>query len=319
MDELIIKVLDGEASPEEVEEVVRWRWKAPEHQARYDAVRKVWYATPPAPLSEPVDISVVPRILQAAARREGEGRQVPRSNRSGRQPLLRWALPLAAAVGAVAFGVHLWTRASAPSAVLEASGAGSETFVLNDGSFIRLASGSRMIRRGTADERRYEVEGRGLFAVARDENRPFIVEANGVETRVLGTRFEVREVGEELQIAVLEGRVEVRNASGRAELSAGEMSVVSPGQPPTRTRPDDILGVLDWPEGILLFQSTPLAQVAEEVARWYGAEVVVEGEALRSTRISAWFGEEPFRGVIESLCAATDATCFVADTLAILR
>jgi len=227
---------------------------------------------------------------------------------------------MAAAAGAVGLGVHLWNRGPAPSKVLEAAGSGSETFVLDDGSFVRLASGSRLIRKKTDEERRYELEGRGLFAVARDEERAFVVETDGAETRVLGTRFEVREVaGDTLQVAVLEGRVEVRNSFGHAELAAGELSLASPEQPPTRTRADDILGLLDWPEGTLLFQSTPLAQVAAEVARRYGTEVIVEGQALRSTRISAWYGGEPFRDVVESLCAATNATCSVSDTLAVLR
>ena len=56
-----------------------------------------------------------------------------------------------------------------------------------------------------------------------------------------------------------------------------------------------------------------------EVARRYGTAVMVEGDALRGKRISAWFGEEPFADVIGSLCAATDAECTVSDTLAILR
>jgi len=227
---------------------------------------------------------------------------------------------MAAAVGAVGLGVHLWTPDPTPSAVLEAAGSGSETFVLDDGSFVRLASGSRLIPKKTDEERRYELEGRGLFAVARVEDMPFVVETDGVQTRVLGTRFEVREVsGDTLQVAVLEGRVEVRNSFGQAELAAGELSVASLDQPPTRTRPDDILDLLDWPDGALLFQSTPLAQVAEEVARRYGAEVTVEGQTLRSTRVSAWYGNEPFRDVVESLCAATNATCSVSDTLAVLR
>ena len=48
-------------------------------------------------------------------------------------------------------------------------------------------------------------------------------------------------------------------------------------------------------------------------------EVVVEGEALRGRRISAWYGAEPFAEVIGSLCAATDAVCSISDTLAVLR
>ncbi|MGW8268802.1 MAG: FecR family protein [Longimicrobiales bacterium] len=332
MDELIIKVLGGDATAEEVERLDRWRREAPEHQARYDAVRRVWTATPPSPLKEAMDLSVVPRIVQAAeAREEGArapegvggrdpGSPPPVSRRMRAGPFPRWALPLAAALGAIGLGVYQWSLGPDSSTVFEASGDGSETFVLDDGSFVRLARGSRLTQVDGEEERRFQLEGRALFAVTHDETRPFVVTADGVETRVLGTRFEVRAMDEGAhRVLVLEGRVEVSNPLGREELSAGELSVASPNQPPSRTRPDDLLALLDWAEGALLFQSTPLAQVAREVGRRYGTRVVVEGEALQGTRISAWYGTEPFQDVVESLCAATRASCTVTDTLAVLR
>jgi transmembrane sensor len=320
LDELIMKVLGGDATPQEAEQVARWREEGPENQARYEAVQRVWTATHPAPLPGEVDLSVVPRIVQAAEERAGQAREIPEPRSWFRTPPIRWALPLAAAVAAVSLGVHQWSRSPASGIVWEASGSGSETFVLDDGSFVRLAPGSRLKKTTTGDERGFELEGRALFAVAHVEGRSFSVIVDGVETRVLGTRFEVRALPEgDTRIAVLEGRVEVLNARGRTELAAGEISVASPDHPPSRITPEDLLGLLDWPEGSLLFQNTPLAQVAREVGRQYGARVVVEGEALQGTRISAWYGTEPFLDVVQSLCAATNASCTLSDTLAVLR
>lgn len=326
LDELIIKVLDRRATMEEAEAVERWRRQAPANEARFQAVREVWAATHPTTLPEEVDLSVVPRIIQAAAEREGNAREgeanraAPVPGGRGMGPRLRWALPMAAALAAVAFGIHEWSRNAAREVALEAPGPGSQTFVLDDGSIVRLAQGSRLSAMGAGPERRFELEGTALFAVAHLEGDPFVVWAGGVETRVLGTRFEVRTLGEgRRRIAVLEGRVEVRTPQGQAEVEAGEVSVASPGLPPSLTRPEDLLGLLDWPEGTLLFQNTPLVEVAREVSRRYGVDVRVEGEALRATRISAWYGTEPFRDVVESLCNAAGASCSVTDTLAVLR
>jgi transmembrane sensor len=320
LDELIIKVLGGDATPEEAEAVARWSEEAPENRARYEAVQRVWRATDPVPLPGEADPSVVPRVLRDAAEREAEASRHARPGQDPGRRLLRWALPLAAGIAAVGLGIGLFSRPPAPSVVLEATGGRSETFVLDDGSFVRLAPGSRLTGGEDEDARRFVLEGRALFAVAHVQDRPFVVAADGVETRVLGTRFEVRVApGGDQRVAVLEGRVEVVNSHGRAELVAGEVSVTTPDGPPSRTTPDDLLGLLDWPEGTLLFQSTPLGQVADEVARRYGTEVVVEGESLRGRRISAWYGAEPFAEVIGSLCAATDAVCTISDTLAVLR
>jgi transmembrane sensor len=320
LDELIIRVLDGHATQEEAEAVARWSEEAPENRDRYEAVRRVWRATDPEPLPGEADPSVVPRVLRAAAEREAEASRGARPGQYPGRRLLRWALPLAAGIGAIGLGVHLWSRGPVPSRVLEAAGDESETFVLDDGSFVRLGPGSRLTRGEGEQARRFELEGKALFAVAHVQDRPFLVVADGVETRVLGTRFEVRTLpGGDHRVAVLEGRVEVVNPLGRAELVAGEVSLATRDRPPSKTTPDDILGLLDWPEGTLLFQSTPLGQVAGEVARRYGTEVVVEGDALRGRRITAWYGEEPFADVIGSLCAATNAECTVSDTLAVLR
>jgi transmembrane sensor len=320
LDELIIRVLTGDASAEESAQLARWRQEAPENEARYQAVRRVWVATESEPLSGAVDLSIVSAVVQAAEERAAETSRGRFLGQKTRGPVLRWALPLAAATAAVSFGVYEWYGDSAPAFVLEASGGGTETFVLDDGSFVRLAMGSRLSQVGGVDERRFELRGRAFFAVAQDLARPFVVVADGIEARVLGTRFEVRQLNwRGQQIAVLEGRVEVRSEGGRVEVAAGEVTVADHEGPLTVSRAEDLLSLLDWEEGALLFQDTPLFQVAREVGWRYGARVEVEGAVLRQRRVTAWYGEEPFRDVVESLCAATGASCTVSDTLAVLR
>ena len=73
--------------------------------------------------------------------------------------------------------------------------------------------------------------------------------------------------------------------------------------------PDDIYGLLDWPSGILLFQGTPLSQVALEVEWRFGRPVEVRGEELRSLRISGTFEEESFEQVVVALCETVGARC----------
>jgi transmembrane sensor len=320
LDELIIRVLAGDATAEESTKLAGWRQEAPENEARYEAVRRVWVATESEPLSGAVDLSVVSTIVKGAEERAAETSRARFLGRRTRAPVLRWALPVAAAMAAISFGLYEWYGDSGSTLVLEASAGGSETFVLDDGSFVRLAAGSRLSRDGRGSERRFELRGRALFAVTHDSTRPFVVVADGIEARVLGTRFEVRPMGGRgQQIAVLEGRVEVRSEGGRVEVAAGEVTVANPEGPLSARRPEDLLGMLDWEEGALLFQDTPLSQVAREVAWRYGSRVEVEGAALRQRRVTAWYGAEPFRDVVESLCAATGASCTVSDTLAVLR
>jgi transmembrane sensor len=64
--------------------------------------------------------------------------------------------------------------------------------------------------------------GGGRFEVARNPERVFRVEAGDVAVEVLGTRFSVERLDEQVRVAVERGRVQVLSGLGRSELGAGE-------------------------------------------------------------------------------------------------
>ena len=62
----------------------------------------------------------------------------------------------------------------------------------------------------TDTERRVRLErGEAFFQVTKDPRRPFVVEVGGVTVRAIGTAFNVRLGGGELDVLVAEGKVEV--------------------------------------------------------------------------------------------------------------
>jgi transmembrane sensor len=157
--------------------------------------------------------------------------------------------------------------------------------------------------------REVSLEGKAFFAVARDESRPFVVRAGAGEIRVLGTRFQVNSVSDEVETVVVEGLVSVTSDGGSAEVPAGSMATIGRGGAPEVRKVDDVLALLDWPEGTLLFQATPLFQVVQEVSRYYGRDLVVADPDISQRRVTAWFQGEPFEVVSESLCLVTEAVC----------
>jgi transmembrane sensor len=219
---------------------------------------------------------------------------------------------MAAGVVAIAFGLQAVGEGfGAPEGVaIYASGAGeSRTVTLADGSFVRMAPGSRLQDHSTAASRRVELSGRAFFAVSHDPNRPFTVETVAGTVTVLGTRFELAQDRESLRAVVVEGRVSVSNDKGAVEVTRGSVATVIEGGAPTWEASDDVYSLLDWPGGILVFQSTPLGQVAEEVSRHFGRLLAVTGEELESRRITAWFDGETFDEIAESLCVVSGAEC----------
>ena len=116
-------------------------------------------------------------------------------------------------------------------------------------------------------------EGEAYFEVTHDTNRPFTVETQWGQVRVLGTRFTVATNADHMRVAVAQGRVAVipktaQNSSAPPEtstiLNAGESITINTHgiQNKQTIAPAD---VADWTQGWLIFNNTPLPQA---IARW---------------------------------------------------
>lgn len=156
---------------------------------------------------------------------------------------------------------------------------------LPDGTRVTLNAGSRLQVRYYPRRRETVLEqGEAFFQVAADRSRPFTVDSGASRVTVVGTAFNVRAGPPALVVKVLEGRVEVRAdraAAGgrRLLLAAGAgLSIDSRDQRPHPVAAGaDTVG--DWRSGQLVFQQTPLAEVAADLARYLGQPVRLDGDA----------------------------------------
>ncbi len=94
---------------------------------------------------------------------------------------------------------------------------------LEEGSSLTVAPESAV---SLAKAERSEVvvvveSGQITFDVVKRSNRSFVVQADGVEVRVVGTKFIVRRQGSDVDVEVLRGTVDVRDAGGSTRLERG--------------------------------------------------------------------------------------------------
>ena len=149
---------------------------------------------------------------------------------------------------------------------------------LPDGSSLTLDAASRAEVDFYAKRRQVRLlAGSAFFVVARDTERPFVVQAADVQVTVLGTRFEVALEGDAVLVAVDAGRVQVRDGSGaHYELGAGQMLRLVAGQ---TAAVQTTATVAVWQAGWLDFQNTPLADVARRLERYSPQPLRVEPDA----------------------------------------
>ena len=208
-----------------------------------------------------------------------------------------WRWPVAfAAAAMVVFTLTTWVpRSVEPAAPRHAIiHPGPERLTLEDGSIVELNAGAKVEVAFTPAERRVQlVRGEAHFTVAKNPARPFIVSADKLSVRAVGTAFSVSLNSEAVSVLVTEGKVRlderdtaVENVDcgprGLSSISAGQQAVVKMNQtalplvPEVReVTPSEIERALSWQGLRLEFVDMPLADVVAEFNRYNQRKLVV--------------------------------------------
>jgi transmembrane sensor len=167
-------------------------------------------------------------------------------------------------------------------------GSRSLQLTLGDGTNIWLNAGSSITYpvAFAGNERKVQMRGEAYYEVAKDAARKFYVEANGIETEVLGTHFNVNAYSDEanVKVTLLEGKISV--SAGSHQSHGHTPQILVPGQQ-AQAKKGDPVKVLDdvnteevvsWKEGFFDFNRTDIQSVMRQLARWYNVEVEYRGE-----------------------------------------
>ena len=216
----------------------------------------------------------------------------------------RWwiGVAAAAALAVVAVPVVLWRAADAPAEF--ASGADrTMAIALAGGGRAVLAPSSRL----TIDGDQVTLTGAAWFDVPHGSNEDLVVRAGAWRIDHVGTRFEVKTVDAAgVWVAVADGRVALsRNASATVvRLGPGERALATGSRIERGAVAPATIG--SWRTGQLVYDDTPLAVVAADLARYAGRPVAVDA-ALGATRFSGSITARPGRSPVNELAALIGA------------
>ena len=228
-------------------------------------------------------------------------------NRSRRTRVRRWSGALAmAACMVLMIGVGAGWQ---PSRWVDDLGADYvsapgeiRTVTLADQSHVTLDADSAIAVDFSRGERRIELRrGAGFFSVTHT-GEPFVVDAEKGQARVLGTQFEVRLQPHGAQVTVLSGRVGV-TADRHAEqqiLSAGQQVAYGEGSA-QKLHAVDSEAQLAWRQGWLNYYKATLAEVVQDLGRYYPGRIVLLNDELAARRVSGSFPSKDPLAVLSSL------------------
>ncbi|MBB1646761.1 MULTISPECIES: FecR family protein [unclassified Sphingobacterium] len=147
--------------------------------------------------------------------------------------------------------------------------------VLADGTKIWLNSNSEIEfpSQFSANERRMKlISGEAFFEVAKNIEKPFIVETQSYAIHVTGTAFNINNYQDQtVKTLLTEGKVKVVGKQMSASLLPGQ-AVINTGEA-LRTETADVNEALSWREGYFYFDGKTLPQILVELSRWYDVDV----------------------------------------------
>jgi transmembrane sensor len=191
---------------------------------------------------------------------------------------------------------------------------------LPDGSVIILNSDSR-IRYSKDLQRRASrevwVRGEAFFKVARTPKAtPFIVHTEHFDVMVTGTQFNLNSEREQSSILLTEGSVKIQTPDGKViRLKPGEYFAMDGSA--TRQEEEQVAtkgpapkpeAVLSWLDKNLVFENTPLRDVAREIEMLYKVTVVIRSEKAGQRQVTGILPNDNLDILIRALEVAAECT-----------
>lgn len=353
IDNLLTGLLSGTISPEENEYLFHYLTKAG-HQDEVKAWLQDQWEKKVLQTDEKADETADDTLFEKI-RKQIENNALIRSHQ---QPVSqKWRLYIRyAAIFIIAFGsswlIHEMTVApSANNPVVNETVLynevlvpyGSKTVVVfPDSTKVSLNAGARFKYPTHYDHKTREVylQGEGFFDVSHDEDHPFIVRTNGLNIKVLGTKFNLMANADDktIEATLVEGTIEILDLKDAKDTE--KAMKLKPGQKLTLQKEQGSYSVMDkeeetmltipkvvnepvkiknailsekaetvelstaWTENRMVFIKERFEIVKTRLERWYGVEITVQDPEISDYRFTGIFDMETFEQAMSALSEA---------------
>lgn len=172
------------------------------------------------------------------------------------------------------------------------------TFTLEDGTIITLNKDSRLrySDKYGKDKRNVKLEGEAYFEVAKDPEKPFLVEMNGASIIVLGTHFNVKADlnSDDITATLVEGSIRFEGARQHVVMTPNQQLTFSRSTSKVDIKHVDTDSFTSWKDGLLKYKSIPFIELIEELKSAYKVEIQIDNEELKkpTVTVSGTFSKE---------------------------
>lgn len=159
-----------------------------------------------------------------------------------------------------------------------------------------------------SNNRELALSGQGYFEVMHDPAKPFVVNAGGLQTRVLGTHFNIEAYPAESHstVSLTHGKVMVRArlASGTdsfAYLQPGSKLVYQNKESRFAIQPVALQYEESWKNGSLVFDELPASDVFLRLEQRFGKKILFNPQRFRDKKFTATYPRGDLRLILSNL------------------
>ncbi|MDY6799783.1 MAG: FecR family protein [Bacteroidota bacterium] len=307
--DLIAKYFANECNDEEVDLLNQWIKQSTEHKNLFNEVKNDLDIINKYKAMERVNVDAAWNTLksriEADEHHEEKTKRIINFNR-----VLKYAalIVIVAGLGFLFnkiyqenFGYYSFTEYTADNEV-------SNEIVLPDGTKVYLNENSSLKYPDEfiGTQRKVKLTGEAFFNVAKNKEKPFIVDVKNAEIRVLGTSFNVRTNidDSDVEVYVETGMVEVsrkKSAENNILIDSGNMGIVTKTEIKKQKNYDP--NIMAWKTKNIVFREEHLVKVFNTLSRVYHVDIHAENEEILNYRLTTTFKNQDIESVIEVICA----------------
>ena len=300
---IIDHLLDGKQSSQGDSKLDEWQKVNPENEKDLGKYQKIWTAT--------ADVSTLQKFDSERAWNQVDSKLETRKNHI--RQLKNMALVVSGMAASLliflslTFYTSLFSNSEATIAMTTTYGSRSEV-VLPDGSVVKLNAGSNLEYHydKISQTRKVDFSGEAFFEVAKSK-KPFVIEtAEGLQVKVLGTKFNLSTYPEDrmAQTSLVEGKVELsQNGSPSLILMPGQIATLDKKSNEIKYTKGEISHITSWMENKLYMENMSLQDVCIKMERWYDVQITLSDKSLgEKIHYSGVLKEQTVLDVLNALC-----------------
>ncbi|GFH99274.1 FecR family protein [uncultured Phocaeicola sp.] len=149
-------------------------------------------------------------------------------------------------------------------------------------------------------DRMVRISGEAYFEVIRDEEKPFIVQTDGMRVVVHGTKFNVDapENAPECKVSLIEGSVSLETSLDNLFLKPGEIVTYNKKSCQLDIESGDVTFERSWANDKLYLSNKSLGVVCRYLSKWYNVKINVDNDLKDKYMYTFTLRNEPLEEII---------------------